>query len=245
MENFIVASGAWSRASGGTTWDYPGIHCFASTVPRRAFNQAIITGPASDNDLRHAIQRFDETGLRYRVRMRDTIDLDLKPRLECNGLVYRGGLPAMAFDGDLPQDRPTTLAVEEVRDARRLGHHVAVVADAFEWEAEQLGQVFRPRLLDEPGWYGWVGYDNGEPVAASQLVTHNGTGGLYYVAVTGTHRRKGYGEAITRVAIEAARSRGCSLVTLTASSHGYPVYERLGFRDAGTHVGYTTPDADD
>ncbi len=247
MDNFLHASGIWARASGGSTWSHPGIDCFASTVPRRAFNQAIIsaTAPPSDEDLRDAISRFDGIGLRYRVRLRDVIDKPLQARLEALGLVRRGGLPAMALGGGaLPEWPGNALAIEPVNGAARLKDHVAVVADAFGWEAPQLAEVFRPALVNEPAWYGWVGYEDGQPVAASQLVRHNSTGGIYYVAVLGSHRRKGYGEAITRAAVDAAFSLGCDLVTLTASPDGYPVYRRLGFRDAGRHVGYTPPEDD-
>ena len=199
----------------------------------------------SDGDLRDAIARLDATGLRYRVQLRDVIDDALRPRLEALGLVHRGDIPAMVFDRDLPAKRPNALRIERVNDAKHLDSNVVVVADAFGWEAEQLGDVFRPALLDEPGWYGWVGYEDSAPVAASQLVTHNRTGGIYYVAVLGTHRRKGYGEAITRVAIETGRAAGCDVITLNASPDGYPIYKRLGFRDAGKHIGYAPPDEED
>jgi GNAT superfamily N-acetyltransferase len=213
-------------------------------MPRRAFNQAILdtTTPQSDDDLRDAIARFDDTGLRYRVRLRDVAVEALSPRLEALGLVNRGGIPAMVFDGELPEAQPNSLTIEPVHDAKRLEALTAIVAEAFGWESEELAAVFRSALLDEPEWYGWVGYEDRAPVAASQLVTRNGIGGLFYVAVLGTHRRKGYGEAITRVAIEAAHGAGCDLITLNASQDGYPIYKRLGFRDVGKHIGYTPPD---
>jgi len=247
LQNFIVASGIWARASGGTTWGYPGLHCFESTVQRRAFNQVIIDTSAScsDDDLRAAMSRVEASGLRYRFRLRHVIDHEMRPRLEELGLVHGGGLPALAFDGVLPPERATGLRVEPVTGESNLRDHVAIVAEAFGWEADQLGQVFRPALLDEPAWFGWVGYENGDPVAASQLVVGDDTGGLYYVAVLSSHRRKRYGEAITRIAVEAALDQGCNLVTLSASQDGYPVYKALGFHDAGHHVGYTTPNGED
>jgi ribosomal protein S18 acetylase RimI-like enzyme len=240
FENFVHASGVWARASGGTEWFYPGLSCFASTVQRRAFNQVLVATPGtfSDPDLADALARFGADGLRLRVRVRDVADDQLRPRFEGAGLVSQGTLPAMVFDGELPPGRNTGLEVARVASKRELEAHTFVVAEAFEWDPAELGQVFRTPILHEPSWLGWVGYDSGEPVAASQLVAVDGTGGIYYVAVLGTHRRKGYGEAITRVAIEAAYERGCDLVTLNASQYGYPVYKRMGFRDAGRHAGY-------
>ena len=136
------------------------------------------------------------------------------------------------------------MRIVEVRNEETLADNIVLVAEAFEWEPAQLAQVFRPALVEEPGWFGFVGYEGDTPVAAAQLVAHNGTGGLYYIAVHSAHRRKGYGEAITRVAVDTARAQGCDLVILTASTDGYPVYKRLGFRDVGKHVGYTTPEED-
>jgi ribosomal protein S18 acetylase RimI-like enzyme len=209
-------------------------------VPRRAFNQILIEsqGVVGKADLRNAVEHFDSGGVRYRARIRDVAEERLGPRLAREGLVRVGGLPAMVFDGSLPEERPTSLRIEGVTDDSQFADFVGVVAKAFEWEAEQLARVFTPRLLNEEGWYGWTGYENGKPVAASQLVVHSATGGLYYVAVDNAHRRKGYGEAITRIAIEAAWAAGCDLATLSASQFGYPVYKRMGFRDAGQHIGY-------
>jgi ribosomal protein S18 acetylase RimI-like enzyme len=244
LENFIVASGIWARASGGSAWDYPGISCFLSTVPRRAFNQVILStsGVIGVGDLSDAIGHMVGSGLKYRVRFLDSSDHMLRPRLESLGLVSAGRLPAMVFDGDVPEGKSTGPRVERVTDARGLRDHVEVVAEAFEWEPDQLGQVFRHPIVTEPSWTGWTGYENGTPVAAVQLVTHAGTGGIYYVAVAAEHRRKGYGEAITLVAMRAAAERGAKVLTLTASEYGYPVYKRLGFRDAGYHVGYIPPE---
>jgi ribosomal protein S18 acetylase RimI-like enzyme len=247
LKNHVVASGIWARASGGSTWSYPGLNCFMTTVPRRGFNQAILdtNAPPSNEDIRDAIDRFDKTGLRYRVRVRDVIDDVVRSRLESVGLVHRGGIPAMVFDGRLPEARPTNLRIEEVCDKEILADNVLMVAEAFAWEPAQLAEVFQPALLGEPGWFGFVGYEGGTPVAASQLITHDGTGGLYYVAVHSRYRRKGYGEAITRAAVEKARTKGCDLVVLTASPDGYPVYQHLGFREAGKHIGYTPHDEDE
>ena len=243
MENLIYASGVWARASGGTTWSYPGLECFAVTAPRRGFNQAIITSASVRNeDIRDAIARYRGLGLRCRFRMRDVLDAEMRPRLESLGMEHRGGIPAMALSGEMPAGPPALLTVEQVTDSRGLDATVAVVAEAFEWEADELAQVFRQPLIADPAWLGWVGYVYGEPVAASQAVIHNGVAGLYYVATRESHRRRGHGEALTRAAVDAVRARGCRLVTLNASPSGFPVYERLGFEHVGEHTGCVPPD---
>jgi len=245
MANFVRASETWALASGGSFWASEGLACAATPVPRRAFNQVLNTSAAvSDGAIRDAIAWFGERDLRFRVRMRDVLEGAMGPRLEALGLESRGGIPAMVLDSEMPAGFTNSLDIRPVTNPGGVADMVAVVAEAFHWEAPELAAVFQPPIAYDPVWHGWVGYEAGVPVASSQIVVHEGVAGLYYVATLGSHRRKGYGEAITRIAIDAGRAMGCDLTTLNASPDGYPVYKRLNFRDTGRHIGYVIPDED-
>ncbi len=144
----------------------------------------------------------------------------------------------MTFSGEIGPIE-TSLRIERVTDEAGLADHVRVVAEGFgNWEPETLGAIFTSRLLDQPDWFAWVGYDDGKPVATSQLVVHSGVGGLYYIATMEPARRKGYGEALTLIAIREGFDRGCDMACLQASSLGKPVYERIGFTVLGEYVTY-------
>jgi predicted GNAT family acetyltransferase len=78
----------------------------------------------------------------------------------------------------------------------------------------------------------FVGYWEGEPVAAAEAFLGGGIGGVYGVATVSPHRRKGIGTALTAQAVREAFDAGCRLVALQASPQGLGVYARLGFREA-------------
>lgn len=246
LANYVRGSECWARASGGKSWSSEGLACAVTPVPRRGFNQIIIrSSDVPDDAIREALTWYTDQGVRFRVRLRDALDEAMKPRLESMGLVGVGGIPAMLLESEMPSGFSSDLDVREVKSDGDVHDMVAVVASAFGWEAPQLGEVFKPAIVADSAWRGWVGYDDASPVASSQIIVHEGVVGLYYVAVLDNHRRKGYGEAITRVAINAGRGTGCDLACLNASEHGYPVYKRLGFRDAGKHLGYVFPDVEE
>ena len=76
-----------------------------------------------------------------------------------------------------------------------------------------------------------VGYHGGSPVATAATVTSNGVIGLYNVATAPEHRQRGYGEAITRHALDAAtRENGVGGIVLQSTSQGLRLYERMGFQ---------------
>src|SRR5262249_3975552 len=133
------------------------------------------------------------------------------------GLVLQGGIPSMAFDGELSIDPQSPLRIEPVADKRTLGDHIEVVASAFEWTPNDLAGVFTDALLRRPDWAAWVGYEGRNAVATAQLVVYERTGGLYYVGTVDWARKSGYGEAITRRAIREGLARGRDLITLQAS----------------------------
>jgi ribosomal protein S18 acetylase RimI-like enzyme len=148
-------------------------------------------------------------------------------------------MPNLILEAQPATDPPVEgLMVERVRDERTLRDHVRVVAEAFGWPAEDLTLVFNRALLVDADWSGWVGYAGDEPAATSQLVEHDGVGGIYYVGTGERFRRRGYGAALTGAAVRDGFARGCSLVSLQASPAGYPLYRRMGFTDAGEYLTY-------
>jgi GNAT superfamily N-acetyltransferase len=71
----------------------------------------------------------------------------------------------------------------------------------------------------------------GKPAACVAALDEQGDCGIYYVATAPRAQRHGLASALMRQAIIEARARGCATSSLQASTAGFPVYRRLGYRD--------------
>jgi len=178
---------------------------------------------------------------------------DLADRLERVGIVSVGSAPAMALDlHDLPppETLPAGLEVLAVSDEAGLRDYLAVLGAEAPPEGAPL--MFReeiveaivahlaPQLAGEPIPMRRVGWLDGQPVAASRLSLAGGVAGIYAVATLPEARGRGIGRAMTLAALHAARGLGYRIGTLQSTEAGYPVYQRIGFRDVFTyaiHVG--------
>lgn len=78
---------------------------------------------------------------------------------------------------------------------------------------------------------GWVGYDQSRPICIAIADADEGSVGLYSVATLPAWRRRGYGEAITRHALDDAWAHsGLSASILQATPAGLPMYRRMGYQ---------------
>lgn len=87
----------------------------------------------------------------------------------------------------------------------------------------------------------YVGYLGEIPVATAELTVSGSAVGLYGVATLLSHRRKGFGTALTLRPLLDAHAEGHTLAVLQASTEGRPVYARLGFKETGHYTEYQLP----
>ncbi|HEY3193003.1 MAG TPA: GNAT family N-acetyltransferase [Solirubrobacterales bacterium] len=79
----------------------------------------------------------------------------------------------------------------------------------------------------------YIGYRDGEPIGCAGAFTHGTDCELVYVAVLPEGRGRGVSARLCARALADAREQGLQTTTLQATKLGYPVYERLGYRDYG------------
>ncbi|MHA2006337.1 MAG: GNAT family N-acetyltransferase [Promethearchaeota archaeon] len=119
------------------------------------------------------------------------------------------------------------LIVEIVEDTEQLKRWVEVVSSVFDINVDFELMEF---LLLEPEASFYIGNLNGKPVSALMLYLSSGVAGLHAVSTLKEYRSRGYGLAISRMALLDAFKIGYKIGVLQASSLGERVYRKMGFQ---------------
>lgn len=92
------------------------------------------------------------------------------------------------------------------------------------------GAVAGESLWQSP-LYGYVAYVGGHPVSTAFAMPINSVLYIGFVATAIEHRRRGLAELVMRRSLEdATRETGITRTALHATSDGYAVYRRMGYR---------------
>jgi ribosomal protein S18 acetylase RimI-like enzyme len=184
---------------------------------------------------------FDSQALRWALWIcEDYIATGVRRKLSgtCDtlGLRLSSEMPGMVAERiRQPSRKLPALDFRRVDSPKTLDDFRALGSVCFHVPIAWFSEVFDTGINENHPFVSWVGYREGEPVATAATVTANGVIGLYNIATSPDHRHRGYGEAITRHAIDAALgetgSRADSThVVLQSTSLGLRLYERMGFQ---------------
>jgi GNAT superfamily N-acetyltransferase len=240
--NMVEFWSIYGRADGCEIYEGDDLVRVLTGIPEAIFNGAY--RPRLDasrveqviDDTQRALQRWHAPMLWWLGP--DIQPADLGERLESSGAEHAGLTPGMAVDlfelsADLHVPKNFTCKLVEGEEDIETWAEVAAKGTGFSTQAQQaLIEVDRKVGLFSDGCYRrYIGYEQGEPVASSAMVLHSGVAGIYAVATLPEARRKGIGDAMTRIPLLAARQQGYHIGTLQASAMGRPVYQRMGFHD--------------
>jgi GNAT superfamily N-acetyltransferase len=155
-------------------------------------------------------------------------DMDVVRRwLEGNGLcrIRRTGYPTLCRADRSPVQFRTDLEVREVS------------ADEIAEARDQLGDTMWPeyvRSAGKEGFFHYMAFDGGRPVAIATLCVFEDLGYLMASATAESHRKRGAQQALIAKRIERAEQIGCSMLvseTLYMIEHSYRNLQRAGFEE--------------
>jgi ribosomal protein S18 acetylase RimI-like enzyme len=204
-----------------------------------------------DAEIEAAIAHFRSRGLPFFWwTSPSTEPAGLRIRLEVYGLAPAVELVGMAADLHRIEDGlsgPAGLTIEQVADRETLALWGRACFAGYEMPASLMEPwcdlVAGLGLEPSAPLRSYVAWQNGEPVACSQVYLAEGVTGIYTVATIPAARRQGIGAAVTLAGLRAAREEGYRIGILHASSMGESVYRQLGFEEyCRLHLSMWTPD---
>ena len=130
---------------------------------------------------------------------------------------------------------PDEVEVRVVADAAAVVDYGRVVALANDdpGERERAPLLFHDATIIAPHIAAFVAYLGAEPVACAMTLVSHRVAGVFYVATVEHARRRGLGDALTRMAARTGFEMGADAAWLGASEMGAGLYRRIGFEDLG------------
>ena len=227
----------------GDVREVGGVTIASSGAAFQMFNAAFLSSPvdAAAGDLERRILtakvHFDARALGWSFWIcEDLLAAGIRKRAEQVFTRYdlhlAVQLPGMAAARLLPPRRKLpSIEIRRVEDEATRTAFCDIGCTCFHVPVRWFREIFFTEHVWRGGFVGYVGYTDGEPVATAATVTAAGAIGVYNVATVPAHRRRGFGEAVMRHAIDAAhRESGEERTILQATEHGLHLYLSMGYK---------------
>ena len=110
-------------------------------------------------------------------------------------------------------------------------HFAGILSVAFDLPYSVCVDMYSLERSWSGGYRGWVGYVDGLPVVSTACVVAAGVIGVYSVGTLPAWRRRGYAEQLIRTVLnQLALETGIERSILQATSEGFRVYQKMGYR---------------
>jgi len=236
--NYVYALGRITRLGPGGEAERVGpFLCVDAGLGVSQFNIAVAVEPVGNarRELREALSWFAFRGLNARLDLRSKADSTVLAAATVEGFQFWWRERAMLLHPIPAQyETPPELEMSLVATDRLLDRYCA--ADREEHRDQAFQRSMAAQAAEMSGVSMFVGCVDGQPVARSMAVVLNRLVGIHNVYVAPSQRGKGYGAAITAVALSAGRAAGVTGSCLEATDLGYPVYARMGFEHTDDYV---------
>jgi GNAT superfamily N-acetyltransferase len=179
-----------------------------------------------------ALDEVAATGLPHSLQVRPGMVGTAAAVAERRAMRRGDDVPLMAvpdIDAVAAPEMPRELSIRTL-GPDEAGVHAEVAGAGFGAPVEFFLPLLTPQVMAEEGIRVYVGELAGEPVVTAIGTTRDGNVGIHNVTTLPSHRRRGYGAALTAHAVTAARAHGARWAWLQSSPNAVPVYEALGFR---------------
>lgn len=211
-----------------------GVLLTALRLPHYMFNFASlarIERGAEDLAIANAIEFFESKKLPWAWQVGPTSEpSDLGEQLVASGLVLSHSTPGMGIDLRHYDAQPVD--VREVVDEASLGMWVEAALAAFAMPspfAVMFTALYSPDN-SQPIRY-FYAEEDGKAVSTSMVFYGAGVAGIYCVGTLPEARKRGFGEKVMHACMQAALEDGYDVAILHSSRMGFPLYERLGFKE--------------
>lgn len=202
------------------------------TPDRSLFNSVVAAGPeALGSEIDGLAAVYADAGIRAWTVWVPDFDRRSAELLAGRGHTLDGSPRTMGLDlaGLRPPDQPLPGGVELLAGEISAIGSINDRAYGIETPAWGVAMEHEPDLPLES----LMAVVAGEAVACAMVLDHDGDAAVTGVATVPEHRGRGLAGWIITELLTAARDRGSRTGSLQASRAGAPVYERLGFTDAG------------
>ena len=224
------------RWSGGRIAEEGGV--LLTNGPSAYLRVALRTDPGVDGAavVARASEFFADEPAGFIVLVRRPDDEDIERAALAEGFRAAWTELPMALTAAPPErEIPSDIEVRVVADERAVVDYGRVVAVANDdpGERERAPLLFHDNTILAPHITAFVAYMGAEPVACAMTLVSHRVAGVYYVATVPHARRRGLGDALTRIAARAGFEMGAAAAWLGASEMGAGVYRRIGFEPLG------------
>jgi GNAT superfamily N-acetyltransferase len=160
----------------------------------------------------------------------------LAPMMEVTGM--EGDLLAFDKAAEL-----TDLRLERAIELEAIHHCADINSEAYGMPFELMREGLTGAASRKGDMFCYVGYHEGKPVSTASVVLSDGVLYVAFVATVPQAQRRGFAEATMRHALQAAHeATGYRRTSLHASSAGYAIYERMGYKPVTRLMGYGLSD---